>query len=471
MKCSALASFSTLALISAFPTYSVAATIQVDGTTYKTLSAAVSAAQKTDDGPHVINITTDKLPSPDGEVLITEAMTINGDADGNGVKCDLLADVASIQKLPVSAGLEYKTYIEVQAAGKVVINDLQIHPNADGSTVHEEFVDGIRLHCPPNASEVSEYVLNRVWVSGSDGLNGDAYVPLNTDEDLYNRSGIKRWSFQHPKSSRGVIHCDKTRSNSTGPNEEGRHDVTLNDCHVGLGGGPALNLVTDNGHHKVLGGIYGHCGNSAIRVSGDIVSLQGTEEKPLVAFRAPNEPGKGITKGGNAIFVSANGHVDVMEYIDASTMNNATAFSIGGKAQVDKRHRCQVTDSIANSLAKASGVSVPAMEWLKPEEAWQQAQSAGKQGMLLFFYAPNVEHAEQLSELIESNGAARNCLSKYACSRVDVMDAAGGTIAKKYGVFKVPTLLVISSDAKSFKRVSPDLADNWQKIETQLKAR
>src|SRR5688572_2145993 len=130
--------FALMAAVSAGSTVCSAATIVVDGVKVTKLSEAVIAAEQADDGPHVINITTDKLPAADGQVILSETTTINGDADGNGTKCDILADVKSIRAQPVGRSGREKGYLEVQCAGVVTINDLQIHPNADASDVEEE---------------------------------------------------------------------------------------------------------------------------------------------------------------------------------------------------------------------------------------------------------------------------------------------------------------------------------------------
>lgn len=473
MNSSQALSVAAFAFLAVYSTPVVAATIELDGSRIATLSEAVAAAQAEDDGPHVINITIDKLPKPDGEVVITEPMTINGDADGNGTKCDILVDVAAIQQLPVSAGLELKSYLEVSAPGKVEISDLMIHPNADGAAEDAAFVDGIRLYSPPLETDRGEYILNRVWVSGSDRNKGDAYVSLESTDDLYNTPGIKRWSRQHGKANRGVIHLEKVRPDGEG--EKGQYSSVLNDCHAGLGRGPAVNIVADTGTHKVIGGVYGHSGKEGFRISGETVTLTGSPEKRIKVLRVPNEIGKGRKKGGgDAVTITMDAHVDMMEYVDASALNNARAFLLGPRARLDRRRDCETITDLAlmfgsGKPGSAAG-SGSAVGWLDPEAAWKQAQ-AGKEGMLLFFYSENVEHAKQLSQIMKTDKGARQCLSKYACSRVDVKDASGETIAKKYGVFKVPTLLVISPDAQSFKRVSPDLADSWQVIEKQLTAR
>jgi len=131
----------------------------------------------------------------------------------------------------------------------------------------------------------------------------------------------------------------------------------------------------------------------------------------------------------------------------------------------------------SSKKAKSSGAStaVPtakvttelASEWLSPVQAWNKAQQ-DKKGMLLYFYAPGVARVEKVNELLAADPAAKAYIAKHACARVDVNQLEGGSIAKKYGIFKVPTFLVISPDAKQFKKVSPTQGESWAQIEQQL---
>lgn len=133
----------------------------------------------------------------------------------------------------------------------------------------------------------------------------------------------------------------------------------------------------------------------------------------------------------------------------------------------------------AGSSAKASGAGVStavptanvttalAAEWLPPVQAWQKAQQE-KKGLLLYFYAPGVPRVEQVNQMLASDSGAKAYMAKHACARVDVNQLEGGSIAKKYGIFKVPTFLVISPDAQQYKKVTPAQNQTWADIEQQL---
>src|SRR5688572_7226055 len=73
-----------------------AITINVDGSNYTTLSAAVAAAYAADDGEDIINLNVDQLAAADGQILLNKPITINGDGNNNDIQCDLLVDMTSI---------------------------------------------------------------------------------------------------------------------------------------------------------------------------------------------------------------------------------------------------------------------------------------------------------------------------------------------------------------------------------------
>lgn len=108
-----------------------------------------------------------------------------------------------------------------------------------------------------------------------------------------------------------------------------------------------------------------------------------------------------------------------------------------------------------------------AIDWLAPTEAWKKAQTE-KKGLLLYFYAPGVSSVENMNKLLNTDAGAKAYIARHACARIDVNQLEGGSIAKKYNVFKVPTLLVIAPDAQSFKMVTPGADDKWPAIESQL---
>jgi len=109
----------------------------------------------------------------------------------------------------------------------------------------------------------------------------------------------------------------------------------------------------------------------------------------------------------------------------------------------------------------------PPVAWLEPSTAWQRAQ-AQKVPMLLYFTAPGIPATTRIERMMETEPAAREFLSKHSPAWIDLNQLQGGAIAKQYGVYKVPSFLVIAPDAKSYKRSTPSSSDNWAKIASDL---
>jgi len=303
-----------------------AATVVIDGTIVTSLSQAVTLAQTAGDSPHTINIMTDTIVN-DVQVSITQPMVINGNADGDDTKCDVLVDVAAIKLAPAVSlpGAVEKAYITVQTSGTVQINDLNIHPNTDGvdeTDVVGDRVDGIRLMKPNTVEEAGNYILTRVNVSGSDANNN--YIALDTGADLY-ASAAKKWS-----SGKGVDSVNNAHTAhavvqvANGPGA-GTFSATLDHCHIGLGKSAAINIPTEgSGRREILGGVYGHCGTDGIRVSGNNTDIRGTRDDRVRVLRSTN-----IT-GGNAhcIEIDSNGRIGTMEYVDIAGMNSANLLKL-----------------------------------------------------------------------------------------------------------------------------------------------
>ena len=125
------------------------------------------------------------------------------------------------------------------------------------------------------------------------------------------------------------------------------------------------------------------------------------------------------------------------------------------------------TAGASDAMPTANLTTALASDWLPPVEAWAKAQQ-NKEGLLLYFYAPGVERVEKVNSLLQTDAAAKAYIAKHSCARIDVNQLEGGSIAKKYGIFKVPAFLVISPDAKSYKKVSPGPNETWPQIESQL---
>jgi hypothetical protein len=122
----------------------------------------------------------------------------------------------------------------------------------------------------------------------------------------------------------------------------------------------------------------------------------------------------------------------------------------------------------------ATDVTAPAQaqieqltSWVEPLQAWQTAQRTNKP-MLLYFYAPGVSAAARMDKLFATDPDAKAFLAKHACARIDVNQLQGGDLARKYEVFKVPTLLVFSPDGKKAKKSTPTSNADFKSVVAEL---
>lgn len=300
-----------------------AKTVNLDGSTYTTLSAAVAAAYS-DADPAVVNITVNSLPTADGQILLNRGITINGDGNNDTIPADILVDMAGI-RLAGDLGESGKGYIEISSnPDTVIINNLKIHPNADGAFIDNnssELVVGIRTYKPVNANEVGTIQFTKVWISGSDSSNGNAFVDPATGADLYNNSSIYKWSGASSGGDGGFAgYANFQISNGGGL---GGNNVLLDHCKAGCSYGAALNIPAENSSATVLGGVYGHCGRDGIRVSGTSVTLEGTFTDRLRVVRCTN------ISGGNShgVEMVAGGEIASLKYVDVAGCNTTNAFN------------------------------------------------------------------------------------------------------------------------------------------------
>lgn len=125
--------------------------------------------------------------------------------------------------------------------------------------------------------------------------------------------------------------------------------------------------------------------------------------------------------------------------------------------------------------AKSSGTRLPPLtaaltgvQWMEPVAAWGEAQRQGKP-LLLYFHASTVPATRQFNQLLETNTSARAFLARHCCAQVDVNQLSGGAIAKQYGVFRVPSFLIITPQATEAGRATFTLDDTWDSFMEKLK--
>lgn len=165
-------------------------------------------------------------------------------------------------------------------------------------------------------------------------------------------------------------------------------------------------------------------------------------------------------------------YIAYMDNLSIQVSNDAPAlpaspFDKGWSIPAGASKKAVGTAGASTAQPIANLTTALASDWLPPVDAWAKAQKDNK-GLLLYFYAPGVDRVEKVNQILQSDAAAKAYMGKHSCARIDVNQLEGGSIAKKYGIFKVPTFLVISPDAKSYKMYSPGPSDTWAQIESQL---
>lgn len=94
------------------------------------------------------------------------------------------------------------------------------------------------------------------------------------------------------------------------------------------------------------------------------------------------------------------------------------------------------------------------LQWFDdPKQGWKVA-SAQKRPMLVMFYSPNVIPYQYLQSICPSDDATRDFLAQYVLIRVDANQLAGGTLAQKMKVQRLPTLMLLGPKGAEINRVS-----------------
>ncbi|HPB33040.1 MAG TPA: thioredoxin family protein, partial [Candidatus Sumerlaeota bacterium] len=107
------------------------------------------------------------------------------------------------------------------------------------------------------------------------------------------------------------------------------------------------------------------------------------------------------------------------------------------------------------------------IEWKDTATAWNTAISSGKP-MFVYFSAPNVLAVNKLDQLFASDAQAQTFIQGYIPTKIDVNQLAGGDLARKFQIFKVPTILLMDSKGHETGRAIFSMADNWDTFTKKL---
>jgi hypothetical protein len=121
----------------------------------------------------------------------------------------------------------------------------------------------------------------------------------------------------------------------------------------------------------------------------------------------------------------------------------------------------------------APGFAAPAdppahLEWMaSPEEAWERCVQQ-QRPLLIMFYAPRATTYQRFEQILASDPSAQNLINQFVPLKIDVNQLRGGTIAKQFVVFKVPTLIVIDPLQRERARVLFETNSTWQGVAAEL---
>jgi hypothetical protein len=103
-----------------------------------------------------------------------------------------------------------------------------------------------------------------------------------------------------------------------------------------------------------------------------------------------------------------------------------------------------------------------------PSLAWQAARTQ-KRPMLVLFEVPGIAPTQYLHSIYPGDETARALLGKYVLAKIDVNQLSGGSLAQRFEVVRVPTLIVMSPEGKVIRRIEVARGrTTWQEIANQL---
>ena len=106
--------------------------------------------------------------------------------------------------------------------------------------------------------------------------------------------------------------------------------------------------------------------------------------------------------------------------------------------------------------------------WLDPNTGWQQSKATGKP-MMVFFHAPRVAATQPLNNIFQTNPQAQAALAQYISIKINVNQYQGGELAKKFRIFKVPTIVILNSNGQETSRGIFGNYDTWQTFSNKLR--
>jgi hypothetical protein len=123
--------------------------------------------------------------------------------------------------------------------------------------------------------------------------------------------------------------------------------------------------------------------------------------------------------------------------------------------------------------AASAGQSTPApkppeLVWLtSTDEAWAFSQTH-QRPILVVFYAPRAKYWGIFQELLKTQPAVAELLSRFVLLKVDLNTLHGGAIAHRFQVFRVPCFQVLGNDGQTRMQMVMSSDTPWEAIAASL---
>jgi thiol-disulfide isomerase/thioredoxin len=109
--------------------------------------------------------------------------------------------------------------------------------------------------------------------------------------------------------------------------------------------------------------------------------------------------------------------------------------------------------------------------WLTDAQKAWNLSTVQKRPILVQFFAPRASTYDHLKKMTPNDAETRDLLNRFVLLKVDVNQLAGGTLAERFSILRVPTLLVMGSDGRELKRVTyAGTQTTWDQIRGELLA-
>jgi hypothetical protein len=147
---------------------------------------------------------------------------------------------------------------------------------------------------------------------------------------------------------------------------------------------------------------------------------------------------------------------------------------IGNPAQVasgpaDAAPSTAATGTASPGAPKATAAEEPIL-WYDPATGYEKA-TAAKKPLMVCFYAPRIPATQTLSQIFDTHPSAQAFLRQHVLAQIDINQLQGGELAKRFLVFKVPTIIQIGPDGQEKARATFARDDTWETFHAKLQAK